>query len=171
MSYLTEQKLPIYLNILSDDWIHDKSIPNSNTRSRPDYRSEHLKMIVEFDGYHHYNNAKRIKADYNNDKIYSELGYVVVRIPYFVQMDSLVFRALFKTELNIAENYPHGFIDDKALLPCDFCELGILRFQCDLERFGCIKKDILQSISDKLEKIKDIDLVMPKSMQGMINGV
>ena len=42
-----------------NDWIHDQSIPGLQVngkvcRKRPDYRSETLKMIVEFDGLQHY---------------------------------------------------------------------------------------------------------------------
>ena len=37
-----------------DDWIHDKPIKLKGRLYRPDYRSESLKLIVEFDGMHHY---------------------------------------------------------------------------------------------------------------------
>jgi len=41
----------------TSDWIHDKSIKEINglkCNYRPDYRSESLKLIVEFDGIFHY---------------------------------------------------------------------------------------------------------------------
>lgn len=50
--------LDTYLGVIfpaTSDWIHDKSIPDV-TRRRPDYRSESLKLIVEFDGLPHYQN-------------------------------------------------------------------------------------------------------------------
>ena len=43
----------------TNDWIHDKALGEVNgekIRNRPDYRSESLKIIVEFDGLPHHNN-------------------------------------------------------------------------------------------------------------------
>ncbi|OAV71965.1 hypothetical protein Barb4_00251 [Bacteroidales bacterium Barb4] len=36
-----------------DDWIHDKSCSGWKRKVRPDYRSESLKLIIEFDGLQH----------------------------------------------------------------------------------------------------------------------
>ena len=50
--FLTEEKLNDYLKIIFpdvDDWIRNKIVPKSNSRFRPDYRSEKLKMIIEND--------------------------------------------------------------------------------------------------------------------------
>ena len=43
------------------DWIHDKAFPGM--RTRPDYRSDSLKMVVEFDGLPHFQN----NATYDKD--------------------------------------------------------------------------------------------------------
>ena len=47
------------------DWIHDKIIKGmivdgKQSRIRPDYRSESLKLIIEFDGLQHYQNPEKI---------------------------------------------------------------------------------------------------------------
>jgi very-short-patch-repair endonuclease len=44
----------------SETFIHDKVVPNSNTKTRPDYRCEKLKLIIEFDGDQHYRNVKKL---------------------------------------------------------------------------------------------------------------
>lgn len=79
----------IFPNI--DDWEHDKTVPNlivngKLSRIRPDYRSEKLKTIIEFDGLPHYQNPDVIKSDRKKDLIYKENGYKVVRVPYFIQL-------------------------------------------------------------------------------------
>ena len=55
-----------YLNVIFphvNDWIHDKSIDLDGKKYRPDYRSETLKLIVEFDGLPHYTNPQNILND------------------------------------------------------------------------------------------------------------
>lgn len=62
--FLTEKILGEYLEYMFDfDIVHDKSVPNSNIRNRPDYRIEELKLLIEFDGYRHFCNAKTILND------------------------------------------------------------------------------------------------------------
>jgi hypothetical protein len=62
--------LDIYLKVIFpniNDWIHDKplgKINNISYRIRPDYRSETLKIIVDFDGLQHYTNPNKIIDDF-----------------------------------------------------------------------------------------------------------
>ena len=44
----------IFPEIPEDNWVHDKPIPDSGRRIRPDYRCEDLKLLIEFDGLQHY---------------------------------------------------------------------------------------------------------------------
>ena len=166
MTYLTEKSLRNYLcDIYRDwDWIHDKAIKESNIKNRLDYRNEQLKIIVEFDGYLHYTNTKTILSDYFKDEVYSKLSYNVIRIPYFVQLSTEVIKHLFKIEYKFEQAYPHGFIDKKAILPSNFNELGIERFKNDLEKFSFIKNEIISSLRNKIEELKDIRLVLPRSL-------
>lgn len=82
-----------------DDWVHDKAlvltVNNKVCRKRPDYRSEKLKMIVEFDGIQHYTMPDRIKNDVLSTKFYERLGYKVVRIPYFIQLTNKAVKYFF----------------------------------------------------------------------------
>jgi len=81
-----------------DDWINDKALGMVNDklyRSRPDYRSEKLKLIVEFDGLPHYTKPDIIEKDLKNNELYKNFGYKVIRIPYFVQLTNKAVKTLF----------------------------------------------------------------------------
>ena len=165
-NYLTEKGLESILKEIytNDEFIRDKTIPNSQTRYRPDFRCEKLKLIVEFDGDSHYKRALRIKKDSLKDQIYRGLGYRIVRIPYFVQIETLTIENLFGVNFKYPQKYPHGFIDKKATLPCDFCELGIRQFENDLKKFSYIKDDIIKSLKNKVKELDDVEIVLPKSL-------
>ena len=89
----------IFPEIQADEWIHDKAIDGIARRTRPDYRCERLKLIIEFDGVQHYQKPGRIKADFENQKLYEEHGYKVVRIPYFIQLSNSVVKTMFDREV------------------------------------------------------------------------
>jgi len=74
--YLTEKNLGLILDELlpGHDFIRDRAVPGAgNGRLRPDYRSDKRMLILEFDGYHHYSQAKRIKADADKDRRFAAL--------------------------------------------------------------------------------------------------
>lgn len=89
-----------YLQVIypdTNDWVHDKSINTLPIKSkkRPDYRSESLKLIVEFDGVQHYKSPEIIKKDKDSIEFYENFGYKVVRIPYFIQLTNQAVKELF----------------------------------------------------------------------------
>jgi len=90
----------IFLEIPTEEWIHDKTIKGSKRKIRPDYRCENLKLIIEFDGVQHYQNPERIKADFENQKFYEDIGYKVVRIPYFIQLSNNVVKSIFDRNID-----------------------------------------------------------------------
>lgn len=85
----------IFPEIDPSEWIHDKAIEGIGRKTRPDYRCERLKMIIEFDGLQHYQKPDRIKADFESQKVYEMNGYMVVRIPYFIQLSNSVVKSMF----------------------------------------------------------------------------
>ena len=95
-----------YLKIIFpkiNDWIHNKSLGEVNGkvfRSRPDYRSEKLKLLIEFDGLQHYTKPDIIEKDFKLTEIYKGLGYKVVRIPYFIQLTNKAVKTLFGIEVS-----------------------------------------------------------------------
>ena len=111
--YLTEKTLINYLNIIFphiNDWKNNKSF-SKTYKSRPDYKSDQLKLIVEFDGYQHYTSAKRILADIKNDNFYIQNGFNVIRIPYFVQMSSIVIKNLFNVDIDIKSDDENVYVE------------------------------------------------------------
>ena len=151
---MSEKLLGDFLKSRIDgDWINNKKLQGSGINNRPDYRNETYKLIVEFDGYRHYNSYNTIKDDNKKDYIYSNMGYTVVRIPYFVQLDEYVIETLFGNytkDYTRYNNYPHGFISELALLPVDFNEVGMAKYRNDLNRFNKISHIIEDSYKDKL---------------------
>lgn len=132
IEYLNETLLGIFLEErIHNNFKHDKVLDNSNIRGRYDYIFYNEKLIVEFDGFRHFNTSKQILADKRKDIIANQMGYNLIRIPYFIQLDSEVIEYYFKEVLNdytVFNNYPHGFMDSKAMLPADYCELGQIEF-------------------------------------------
>jgi hypothetical protein len=124
------------------DWIHDKSIGELNgrkSRCRPDYRSESLKLIVEFDGLQHYTSPDKIIDDFEKKRAYEEAGYKCVRIPYFIQLTQSSVKTLFDVDvldslfnpdvpsLNIEKPYPCS--------PAYLCPAGIERMAKEFKLF------------------------------------
>ncbi len=169
-NYLTETKLGDILKIIypKHEFIRNKIVPNSNVRFRPDYRCDELHLIFEFDGYNHYNSSKRIKMDSTKNRIYEGMGYKVICIPYFVQMDSGFMKNILNLDIEFNLLFPHGFISEDALLPCDYCELGIDKFLKDLNTFRYCRNDIIQSLKNKFIQTNDIELVVPNSLKYLL---
>lgn len=121
-----------YLNIIYPqitDWVHDKTIPGSKRKFKPDYRSESLKLIVEFDGFPHYQYPDTILGDDKKGEFYQSLGYKVVRIPYFIQLSNAVVKKLFDKDVQqplFDERIPSlGIVGRSA--PAYLCGSGIRR--------------------------------------------
>lgn len=133
-----------YLQVIfpnTNDWIHDKIIDNlpaeKKSRKRPDYRSESLKLIIEFDGLQHYTNPEKIKDDKFTKDFYEELGYKVVRIPYFIQLTNQAVEELFGIcvdEPLFDGNIPSLGIKGKNT-PAYLCVAGIERMAKEFARF------------------------------------
>ena len=124
------------------DWIHDKIIPAELTngkqyRVRPDYRSETLKLIIEFDGLQHYTQPDKIKQDEKNTKLYKSFGYKVVRIPYFIQLTNECVKTLFNRDIEeslFEKNIPSIGIKGKNT-PAYLCPAGVERMKTEFKKF------------------------------------
>lgn len=132
-----------YLRIIfpkNNDWIHDKALGEVNGkvyRSRPDYRSEELKLIIEFDGLQHYTKPDIIEKDFRLTEEYINLGYKVVRIPYFIQLTNKAVKTLFDIEVSedlFDEQIPSLGI--KGLnTPAYLCPAGVKRMAEEFKKF------------------------------------
>ena len=121
----------------TNDWVHDTPIEGINSKRRPDYRSESLKLIVEFDGIPHYTMPSNIERDVENTKYYEDLGYKVVRIPYFIQLTNKAVKTLFNVDVkeelfdeSIPSLGPKG-----RCSPAYLCGAGIVRMAKEFKQF------------------------------------
>jgi len=99
---------------------------------------------------------------------YSSLGYRVFRIPYFVQITSLVLKEIFGENIPFKQRYKNGFISKSVILPADYCEIGIIHFKQDLEKFNYHAHEIIESLKNKVNEKNDIELVVPSSLKELI---
>ncbi len=132
-----------YLKVIfpnTNDWINDKAIGEVNGqryRKRPDYRSEELKIIIEFDGLQHYTNPDVIEKDIESTKLYKSFGYKVVRIPYFIQLTNKAVKALFDievAEILFDENISSLSIQGRNS-PAYLCPAGVKRMAEEFKQF------------------------------------
>jgi hypothetical protein len=123
-----------------DDWIHDKALGLVNGtfyRSRPDYRSEELKLIIEFDGLQHYTKPDIIEKDLKTTELYKNFGYKVVRIPYFIQLTNKAVKSLF--DVDVLEELFDEKISSLGIegqnTPAYLCPAGLKRMAEDFKKF------------------------------------
>ena len=161
---LNEYLKVIFPNV--DDWVHDKvlglTVNNKVCRKRPDYRSEKLKMIVEFDGIQHYTMPDRIKNDVLSTKFYESLGYKVVRIPYFIQLTNKAVKYFFNVDVKeplFNENI-HSMDKNDRNTPAFLCGAAVLRmieeFKHHPEQYR-VNKEFLISQNDQF--LTGVDLI------------
>jgi hypothetical protein len=141
----------------TNDWIHDKALGKINDilyRSRPDYRSEQLKLIIEFDGLPHYTNPDIIEKDIKNTDLYTSLGYKVVRIPYFIQLTNKAVKTLF--DIDLSEDLFDEQVSSLGIkgrnTPAYLCPAGIKRMAQEFKRFP----EQYQANIDSLRQQNDI---------------
>ena len=165
--YLTEENLGKVLNVLypNFEWIHDKkfqAVKGIRHNFRPDYCCHELKMCIEFDGPDHFTKANVIQAGFNKDEVLKELGYKVIRVPYFIQLDTEGIRYFFNLSVEFDYGFKHGFISKSVPLPANFCEQGIWKFKSIMyelkvaEENGVAKifSQIKESLLNKIESSK-----------------
>lgn len=137
---LIRSGLDEYLKVIfpeTTDWVLDKTIPNSKSKRRPDYRSESLNLIIEFDGLPHYQNPEKCFTDEQTKCFYETLGYKVIRIPYFIQLTKNVIKTLFNKEVNEEDVFPSGNYPSLtgSCTPAYLCPLGIERMRDEFKQF------------------------------------
>jgi len=122
-----------------------------------------MKIATEFDGDKHYCDIRTIKRDNDKDLLAKRIGIKVVRIPYWVQLTTETLQYFFNIRgIEVKQDFPHGFIDKKAVLPASYCELGIERFIYEFRRLPKNVQDrITKSLKDSSEK-NGIEYVVPR---------
>ena len=105
-------------------------------------------LVVEFDGFRHYNSSKVIDRDVEVARLCETLGLVIMHVPYFIQWP-YVCEALGRTEDDFGYAYPNGFISKTALTPKDFNLQGLFMFIAQLKTFTAqVQEEILATMGD-----------------------
>ena len=164
--HLTQGKLEELLKNISDsEWL-GREIPVPNyPRRRWDMRFKHdlTTFVVEYDGDEHYRNSLKIKVDCEKDKTAMDLNYVVVRIPYWIQMDSETLKYYFGINKEITRDFSHGFVTTR-IFPASFCEKGVQRFENELVALPKpVREEVIESLRGKIAK-HGIEYVLPHSL-------
>lgn len=159
-----------YLKLIyptTDDWLHDKSIGGNIkdiSRKRPDYRSESLKLIVEFDGLPHYTNPLQIQTDIERTLLYTKYGYKVIRIPYFIQLTKEAIKTLFDIDVNFetfCQDVPSLTLGNNCT-PAFLCLDGIKRMAQEFKKFPDqyeLNINYLKGLPDELQYLGRADLL------------
>lgn len=152
-TYLTQEKLAEYLSSFCDI---ETEVKVEGTRFKSDIQFENngTKFAVEFDGDAHFTDLKVIERDIRKNKVLTEQGFSVVRIPYFIQLTRQTFVLFFGFDYprrgKKFEKYPHGFIDKNAKTPAHFSSQGMDKFISIMmhlaEKWSPVYFDIMDSM-------------------------
>ena len=148
--------LPIIKEIYKTDNISvTKYLKIPGLRTYPDFLLENEKIIIEFQGYHHFTKKEVVYRDNYKRNFHLFSGYKLIEIPYFIQLDEDVTEKLFGIRKDFSNGFPHGFLHPKLSLPGDFCKIGYERYKNLLEFYGeKIQKDILSSLQMRANILK-----------------
>jgi hypothetical protein len=135
-------------------------LPGSRSRFDFGFLFDNQGYLVEFDGNYqgvgHYNNAQNCYKDDLKNALAELQGFKIIRVPYWLQLDNQTFEVLFNFEspCNIENNFPHGFITNSSLNPASFCELGMKRFNRELNLLpDAVRFDVLVSLRVKSDRL------------------
>ena len=177
--YLTQQKLEQILKNEISFVFEQSEAPVPDSKLRFDFlltdTTTQQKVAVEFNGYQHYTNPKVILNDERKADIAKQQKIKLVEIPYWVQLNDETFKYYFKRQpsTKIIQEYLHGFIDKKAILPAAFCSLGAQRFVKEyLKLPKKIQNAVYGSLLDKIywnlmspEEVLPLDLIVDEEWE------
>lgn len=135
----------------------------SGHRVQPDFVINDHNIIVEVDGQNHrighYTQTKICIDDMEKDEVYKKLGWTVIRIPAYVQLDQETINSLFGLDY-CQELYPachlHGFLHEEIALPADFCNLGLKRFYKEMEILPTtVREKILDTLKKRITRFQE----------------
>lgn len=149
-----------YLSVIfpnTHDWIHNKAFgiykDGKRHNIRPDYRSDSLKIIIEFDGLLHYTDPQNIIKDRKNTNIYELNGYTVIRIPYFIQLTNTAVEQLFGVKVEeplFQVSYPSLGGEGMKHNPSYLCPEGVKRMAKEF-------KKIPEQYEVNIQSLKNMD--------------
>src|ERR1700722_10298897 len=163
--YLNQAKLSGTIKkIVGESWLGDEiRVPKSRGRWDMAFHRGSGTVVIEYDGPTHYQDPLKIGMDIKKDAIAHGLGYVLIRFPYWIQLDTVTLKHYFQLDAKIKTDFPHGFITTK-FFPASFCEMGVERFSKELESLPrTVNTAVLNSLRDRARD-RGIEFVMPRSL-------
>lgn len=136
-----EYRKVIFPELSEDEWKHNKRFYDKGKRTFvcADFCCEKLKLVIEIDGVQHYTNPDVIVRDIEKDQKYKNLGYRIVRIPYFIQLTNETIRILFDRDVDVPmfdkESPSFVFWKNCHNTPAYMCPAGIERMRQDFQKF------------------------------------
>jgi len=124
-------------------------------------------LLVEFDGYMHYTSNKQVHKDGTclqmrrvsstlspeideHEDLYGDTYYLILRLPYWLQLDIDMCKLLFGISKDESCGFPHGFVDKKCPMPELFCRAGEERFLTEMDLLPPrIQKQVLNTLIEK----------------------
>ena len=168
--YLLQKKLESALREIvgHDSWRgRELRVPNSRRRWDMAYQLNGQMTVVEFDGDAHYWNSLKIKVDSEKDAVAKDLGYTVVRMPYWVQLTTETLLHYFDLHAQIEQDFPHGFIATK-IFPASYSELGISRFERELTSLPEVTRTaVIDSLRDRATE-HGVEYVLPSKLRHLL---
>ncbi|MBP5643972.1 MAG: DUF559 domain-containing protein [Bacteroidales bacterium] len=128
----------IFPGVKENEWIHDKADSKTFGKNiRPDYRCDKLMLIIEFDGVQHYKQPDTIIKDKENQKLYEDHGYKVVRIPYFIQLTNEVVKTMFGVDVKdpLFDPTIPSMASSGRNTPAYCCSAGLKRMMEDFKKY------------------------------------
>jgi hypothetical protein len=108
-------------------------------------------LLIEFDGHYHY--SKNSQAAFESSGLFWErvdYSTFLLRIPYWIQPDSVMMNQWFDVPKDYSEDFPHGFISKNVFLPEIYCKAGEERFKEEMKKLPLdISQQVLKSLIDK----------------------
>lgn len=137
------------------DWVHDRpmgSLAPMLSRRRPDYRSETLHMVVEFDGVPHYQSSATIGRDRESYALYGKYGYRVVRVPFFIYPTREAVQRLFGV---LVPDLPtEGYPTLTEVFPADISVVGLVRMYSEFMHYDPMQLALNTEYLGKRESVE-----------------
>lgn len=127
---------------------------------------DNWEIYIEYDGHHHFSDNGQVIKDKQNGGFSSlkRMGCeeLILRIPYFVQLNKEINQHWFGLDLDLSDDYKHGFIDKYTILPSRFCRGGENAFKEHMNNLPLkVAIDIYNSLKTKV-KSNNFDAVGSK---------
>lgn len=152
----------------------------------PDFLSTEIKLIIEIDGDRtnkpggHFTSKEKAEDDIWRKRIFESLGYKVIAIPPYIQLDASMIKHYFG--INYEDIlYPaateHGFSHPEISLPASFCKLGLNRFVTDMSKIpDTVKQKIIDTLRQRVKIFENegfckedaLAKVLPPSIQHIL---